>query len=421
MTTTAHPATLLGETSALHEQVVQWRRHLHRHPEVAFHEVHTSQFIFETLSDVRGLTVTRPTATSVLAVLHGARPGPVVAVRADIDALPILEENTVEYRSQIDGAMHACGHDGHTAIVLGLATLLARHQADLPGTVRFIFQHAEELAPGGAEELVNHGVMDGVDHVIGLHLWASLEVGKIGLVSGPTMAAPDNFQCQIIGTGGHAAMPQDCVDPIAIGALVVTALQQVVARTVDPLDPVVVSVTQFIAGTAFNVIPGSALLSGTVRTFDPTLRRSVPKQIEQIIAGLTSAFGATYDFTYERGYRPVINDPALTAQLTRVVERTFDADTLVSLRPTMGGEDFSAYQQKAPGVFAFVGAGNAAEGIVFPHHHARFQIDERSLAVGLRYLTAATLDLLGERQIGERQIGERLLDASGAGATGDHR
>jgi amidohydrolase len=394
MSTSAHPTSLLAEAADLADQVVAWRRHLHRHPEVAFHEVETSRFIATTLEAIRGLTVTRPTATSVLGVLRGAHPGPVIAVRADIDALPILEENDIGYRSGIDGAMHACGHDGHTAIVLGLATLLARHRDVLGGEVRFIFQHAEELAPGGAEELVRHGVMEGVDQVIGLHLWASLETGRIGLISGPAMAAPDNFECRILGKGGHAAIPQDCIDPIAIGAQVVTALQQVVSRTVDPLDPAVVSVTQFIAGTALNVIPGSALLAGTVRSFDPALRESIPAQMERIVAGITSAFGAGYEFRYERGYRPVVNDPALTARLSQVVARTFGDDTLVALRPTMGGEDFSAYQQRAPGVFAFVGAGNVAEGIVHPHHHPRFNIDERSLDIGLRYLTAAALDLL---------------------------
>jgi amidohydrolase len=395
MSILAHPESPLEAVDSVVDQLVVWRRHLHMQPEVAFHEVATSRFIADTLAAIPGLVVSRPTATSVLAVLTGARPGPVLAVRADIDALPILEENDVDYRSRIDGAMHACGHDGHTSIVLGLATLLARHQDTLPGEVRFIFQHAEELAPGGAEELVQQGVMDGVGQVIGIHLWASLETGKIGLISGAAMAAPDNFQCQIIGKGGHAAIPQDCVDPIAIGAQVVSALQQVVSRTVDPLDPVVVSVTQFIAGTTFNVIPNSAFLAGTVRTFDPELRTSVPMRMERIVAGITGAFGATYEFSYERGYRPVVNDPALTDRLRQVVTRTFGHDTLVELRPTMGGEDFSAYQQRAPGVFAFVGAGNVAEGIVHPHHHPRFQIDERSLAIGLRYLTAATLDLLG--------------------------
>ncbi|AMW06467.1 amidohydrolase [Gemmatimonas phototrophica] len=375
-------------------QVIAWRRHLHQHPEVAFHEVNTSQFIADTLNAIGGLEVSHPTRTSVVAELRGALPGRTIAVRADIDALPIHEENDVAYRSNTDGAMHACGHDGHTAIVLGLATVLAAQAHALPGTVRFIFQHAEELSPGGAEELVQHGVMDGVAQVIGLHLWAPMPFGRIGILTGPAMAAPDNFQCTIVGKGGHAAIPHECVDPIAIGAQIVTALQQVVTRTVDPLDPVVLSVTQFIAGTTFNVIPGSAYLAGTVRTFNPDVRRAIPAQMERVITGIAEAFGATVEFHYEMGYRPVVNDPVLCTRLMQVVERTFGPDMLVDMRPTMGGEDFSAYQQRAPGVFAFVGAGNADAGISYPHHHPRFQIDERALDVGLRYLTAATLDLL---------------------------
>lgn len=385
---------VLVAATALAPQVVAWRRHLHQHPEVAFQEVETAQFIADTLGAIPGLTVTRPTRTSVVAELRGAHPGPTIAVRADIDALPIHEENDVEYRSTRDGAMHACGHDGHTAIVLGLATLLAAHATRLPGAVRFIFQHAEELSPGGAEELVQHGVMDGVAQVIGLHLWAPMPVGRIGILAGPAMAAPDNFHCTITGKGGHAAIPHECVDPIAIGAQVVTALQQVVSRTVDPLDPVVLSVTQFIAGTAFNVIPNSAYLAGTVRTFDPALRQSIPAQMERVIRGIAEAFGATVDFHYEHGYRPVVNDRALAERLQTVVARTFDHGTFIDLRPTMGGEDFSAYQQRAPGVFAFVGAGNVRQGIVHPHHHPRFQVDERALDVGLRYLAAATIELL---------------------------
>ncbi len=385
---------LLAEAEQLHAQVVAWRRQLHQQPEVAFQEHRTAQFIRGVLAAIPGLSISRPTETSVMARLVAPLPGPVIVVRADIDALPIHEENDVEYRSQTDGAMHACGHDGHTAIALGLVTLLAPRVDQLRGEVRFIFQHAEELAPGGAEEMVAQGVMDNADHVIGLHVWSPLPVGQIGLISGPAMAAPDTFQCTITGRGGHAAAPHDTIDPIAIGAQVVCALQQVVSRIVDPLDPAVLSITQFIAGTTFNVIPNSAYLAGTVRTFDPELRTTLPAKIERIIAGVTSAFGATYELTYERGYRPVINDPALTARLASVVERTFGADTLSPMRPTMGGEDFSAYQQRAPGVFAFVGAGNVAEGIDFAHHHPRFQIDERSLDIGLRYFTAATVELM---------------------------
>ena len=387
--------SLLDKVHELTPRLVEWRRTLHRRPEVAFQEHETARFIRQMLEQIGELEISRPTETSVMARLVTGRPGPVVAVRADIDALPIHEENDVAYRSEIDGAMHACGHDGHTSIALGLATLLAQHRDRLRGEVRFIFQHAEELSPGGAEEMVRQGVMDGVDHVIGLHLWSSMPVGRIGLIPGPAMAAPDTFECTITGKGGHAAMPHGTVDPIAIGAQVVSALQHVVSRTVDPLDPVVVSVTQFIAGTTFNVIPNSAYLAGTVRTFDPALRAAVPVTIERIIEGVTSAFGATYTFRYGPGYRPVVNDPTLTARLAGVVTNTFGAGTLIDMRPTMGGEDFSAYQQRAPGVFAFIGAGNEDVGIDFPHHHPRFQIDERSLDIGLRYFTAATLDLLG--------------------------
>jgi len=396
--TTTMPAlsaeSLQDEVREMAGQVIRWRRHLHQHPEVAFNEHATSAFIRDVLSGIPGLVITRPTETSVMARLVGRAPGRVIAVRADIDALPVHEENDLPYRSAVDGAMHACGHDGHTAIVLGLATILARHREQLTGEVRFFFQHAEELAPGGAEEMVQAGVMDGVDAVIGIHLWAPMPVGRIGIVSGAAMAAPDNFECTIMGRGGHAAIPHECVDPIVVGAQVVTALQHIVSRDVDPLDPVVVSVTQFHAGTTFNVIPESATLAGTIRSFDPVLRLRVPETMERVIRGVCSAFGATYELKIERGYRPVVNDPATCARLEQVVERTFGEGVLQPTRPTMGGEDFSAYQQKAPGVFAFIGAGNAFEEILYPHHHPRFNIDESSLDIGLRYLTAATLDLL---------------------------
>ncbi len=392
---TLDSSALLTEAQDMAAQVIAWRRHLHQHPEVAFVEHQTAQYIRGVLAGIPGLVVTHPTDTSTMARLVGAAPGRTVAVRADIDALPIHEENDVSYRSRVDGVMHACGHDGHTSIVLALATLLARHRDHFAGEVRFFFQHAEEVAPGGAESMVQQGVMHGVDTVIGIHLWASAPVGRIGIVSGPAMAAPDVFNCTIVGRGGHAAIPQDTIDPIVIGAQIVSALQHIVSRDVDPFDPVVVSVTQFHAGTTHNVIPGTATLNGTVRTFDPALRQRVPERMERIIKGICDAHGATYAFSVERGYRPVVNDPATCARLERVVERTFGPDALLPMRPTMGGEDFSAYLQKAPGVFAFIGAGNAVLETDFPHHHPRFNIDESSLDIGLRYLTAATLELLG--------------------------
>ena len=389
-------STLLESAEALIPQVIGWRRHLHANPEVAFQEHDTARFVREILSGIEGLSISRPTETSVLARLRFDRPGKTIAVRADIDALPIHEENEIEFRSLRNGAMHACGHDGHTAIALALATLFVKHRDMFGGEVRFIFQHAEELNPGGGQQLVDAGVMDGVDAVIGLHLWSTMPVGHIGLISGPAMASPDNFKCTIVGNGGHAAKPNDTVDPIVVAAHVVTALQSVVSRNVDPLDPVVLSVTQLIAGTTFNVIPGSAFMCGTVRTVSEEVRAQVPIDMERIIKGVAEAYGATYEFTFERGYRPVVNDAALTARLVDVVNRDLGKDVLTSMRPTMGGEDFSAYQQKAPGVFAFVGAGNVEAGITYSHHHPRFNIDEKALDVGLQYLVAATADLLLE-------------------------
>lgn len=385
---------LLAEAQTMTDQIIAWRQQLHRRPEVAFKEHETAQFIRAVLATIPGLEISRPTETSVTARLVGPLPGKTVAVRADIDGLPVHEENTVPYRSEIDGAMHACGHDGHTAILLGLVTIMARHQQQLRGEVRFIFQHAEELNPGGAESLVQRGVMDGVDTVIGLHLWASMPVGRIGIVSGPAMAAPDTFDCTIIGAGGHAAIPHDTVDPIVVGAQIVTALQQIVSRHTDPFDPLVISVTQFHAGTTYNVIPNSARIAGTIRTFDAALRNRVPELMKRMINGICDAHGAQYEFVVDRGYRPVINDAAIAKRLEDVVERAFGTNVLLSTRPTMGGEDFSAYLQKAPGVFAFVGAGNEAADIRYPHHHPRFNIDEAALPIGLRYLTAATLELL---------------------------
>ncbi|HET7479660.1 MAG TPA: M20 family metallopeptidase [Rubrobacteraceae bacterium] len=371
-----------------------WRRHLHRNPEVSFHEEKTSQFIYETLESFGGLEISRPTKTSVVARLLGERPGFTLAIRADMDALPIEEENDFEFVSQNPGAMHACGHDGHTAMLLGTAKILAGMKDRIVGEVRFIFQHAEELLPGGAEEMVEAGVMDGVDAVIGIHLWAPMEIGSIGVTYGPMMAAPDKFQISIKGKGGHAAMPHQAVDSIAIGAQVVTNLQHVVSREIDPLDNVVISVTKFTGGTTHNVIPGTVEMMGTVRTLDPAVRERVPEVMERVIRGITSAHGAFYEFEYERGYRPVINDDEVTRVIEETVRETFGDETLEIMRPNMGGEDFSAFQQKAPGTFFYIGAGNEEKGIVYPHHHPRFTIDEDALPYGIKMFTNAAFKLL---------------------------
>lgn len=376
------------------EQAVAWRRHLHQHPELSFHEDETSQFIYDTLLTFPGLIVTRPTRTSVMARLVTDRPGKVLALRADMDALPIQEENEFTFRSTRDGVMHACGHDGHTAMLLAAAQVLAQERARLSGEIRFLFQHAEELFPGGAQEMVDAGVMEGVDLVLGTHLWASLPVGSIQVGAGPLMAAPDTFRIRIIGKGGHAAHPDQTIDSIAIGAQVVTNLQHIVARNNDPLEPLVVSVTRFTAGTADNVIPGTAELGGTVRTFDATLRDRVPELMERIVKGITEAHGASYELHYQRGYRPVINNAEAADLLRSVLVDTFGASSVLPAVPSMGGEDFSAFLQKAPGCFFFLGAGNREKGIDAPHHHPRFTVDETALPMGVRAFVAAALHIL---------------------------
>jgi amidohydrolase len=356
------------------EQVVAWRRRLHRHPEPSFEEHETAAFVAATLAGFDGIEVERPTATSVLGRLRTGRPGPVVALRADIDALPIAEESGVEFASERPGVMHACGHDGHTAMLLGAARVLSG--AELPGgEVRFVFQHAEERAPGGARELVAAGVMDGVDFVYGCHLWTPLEYGKVAARPGPFMAAADFFRLTVRGRGGHAGLPHAAVDTLAAAAEVVTSLQHVVARRLDPLRPAVVTVGSLHAGDAPNVIPGVAELTGTTRSFDPEVRRRLPELIEQVARGVCAAHGAECELEYELGYRPVVNDSGAT----ELVRGAIGDEALAELDPIMGGDDFSAFLEHAPGCYAFVGAGGE-----FPHHHPRFRIDERALATGTR-------------------------------------
>jgi len=372
------------------EDVVAWRRHLHRHPEVSFSEHETSAWVAETLEGF-GLAVERPTETSVVARLRGSTPGPTVALRADIDALPIQEESGVEFASERPGAMHACGHDGHTAMLLGAASQLVAR--DLPaGEVRFIFQHAEELAPGGARELVSAGVMKGVDLIYGCHLWTPLAYGKVAAVPGPFMAAADFFALTITGRGGHAGLPHTAVDTIACAAELVGSLQHIVARRIDPLEPAVVTVGSLHAGDAPNVIPGEAVLTGTTRSFDPGVRALIPKLIDEVARGVCAAHGADHELDFQFGYRPVVNDE----RATRLVREAIGPDELVDIDPIMGGDDFSALLAEAPGCYAFIGAGDEEAGATFPHHHPRFRIDERALETGVRLHVDVALRALKE-------------------------
>lgn len=379
---------------SIRDEVIDWRRYLHKNPELSFQEEKTSQFVYDTLLTFENLEVTRPTEYSVMARLIGNQPGKVLGIRADMDALPIQEENTFEFVSQNPGVMHACGHDGHTAMLLGAAKLLSGMKDKIKGEVRFFFQHAEEYLPGGAQEMVDAGVMDGVDIVIGAHLLANLEVGKIGVIYGPTTASPDEIKITIKGKGGHGAMPHDTIDSIAIGAQVVTNLQHIVSRNTNPLDSHVVTIGSFIGGEASNVIANSVEITGSIRSFGGAVREAAPMLIERIVKGVTEAHGADYDFEYIHGYRPVITDNEVTRVLEETIRETIGEDAISILGPTMTGEDFSAFLQKAPGTFFMVGAGNKEKGIVYPHHHPKFTVDEDSLEYGVNIFVNAVFKYL---------------------------
>ena len=368
---------------------VAWRRHLHAHPELSFCEHQTARFIRETLASFGGLEIDCPTPTSVVARLRSGRPGRTLALRADIDALPIQEESGVDFSSRTTGLMHACGHDGHTAMLLAVARMLVANRTKLTGELRFLFQHAEEVPPGGAAELVAAGALEGVDAVVGCHLRSTLELGKVAALDGACTAAADTFSVRIHGQGGHAAFPHKTVDPIAVSAQAITNLQHIVARNTSPLDSIVVSVTRIAGGTADNIIPETIEFGGTVRSYRQEAREHTRETIARVLNGVTAAHAATYELDYVDGYAPVVNDPHIAA----IVREAAGADRLVETEPVMAGEDFSAYLQVAPGCFFFVGAGHDD---AFPHHHPRFTIDERALPVGIETFTRTALRFLAD-------------------------
>ena len=364
--------------------VLRWRRHIHAHPELSFQEHKTADYIAQQLESFGGLVLTRLTPNSVVADLQGAHPGPRYALRADIDALPIQEENDEPFCSTVPGVMHACGHDAHTAMLLGAAKVLTQCQSALHGSVRFIFQHAEELPPGGAQELVESGVLDGVEKIFGLHVMPNSPTGEVGLKEGVFCASTDNFDITITGKGGHGSMPHLCIDPVVIGAEVVTALQNVVARRIDPLQVPVLTIATFQTGESYNVIPERVKLAGTLRTHHSGVREQVPQLMEQIIAGITAAHGAQYEIHWTRGYVNGDNHPDACAIARQVIVKTLGAGALREVsEPLFGGEDFSSYQQKVPGCFLFIGSGNEKIGATYGVHNPRFRLDEEALQTGV--------------------------------------
>ncbi|MDD5563041.1 MAG: amidohydrolase [Thermoanaerobaculaceae bacterium] len=381
---------LAAEIDPMAGTLVEWRRDFHRHPELAFEERRTSAVVRAFLESL-GIEVRACGRTGLRGVLRGGRPGRTVALRADMDALPVAEIADHDYASENPGVMHACGHDGHMAILMGAAKVLASRRPTLPGTVVFLFQPAEENPPGGAALMIEEGALEGVESIFGLHLWQPLPTGVVGLRAGASMAQADDFEVVVRGRGGHASQPDLTVDPVVVASHVVVAAQTIVSRFTDPRQPVVVSFTTVHGGRIHNIIPDEVTMTGTVRTLDPATQLAVRQRLGELSEATCRLFGATAAFTYKEGYPPVINDAASVDLVRRAAALELGGDAVRTIAPAMGGEDFAYYLQRVPGAFALLGMGDDRP---HPHHNARFDIDETMLPVGVRLMTAVALEML---------------------------
>ncbi len=369
------------------------RRDLHRHPELAFEEVRTAGIVAQRLASLGMEVQTGVGKTGVVAVLEGDHDGPTVLVRADMDALPIVEDNAVEYASMEMGKMHACGHDGHTAIALGVAALLADEREQIHGRVKFVFQPAEEIA-GGAAAMIADGVLADPrpDVSVGLHLWNSMPLGTLGVADGPTMAGCVNFTITVRGKGSHAASPQHSADPVLCAAHILTALQTIVSRNIDPFDTAVISTTMLRAGDAFNIIPEHAELSGTIRYFRDSVCEQVVQRMGEVAMGIASALGCSAELDTMPRTLPVVNNAEVGERLrARFAEVVGEAGLDTNVR-TMGAEDVGLFMTDVPGMYFFVGAQDTTRDAYYAHHHPRFSIDERALPLAAGLLATAVAE-----------------------------
>ena len=372
--------------------VIAVRRDLHQHPELGFEERRTAALVAARLRNL-GYEVTEGIGiTGVAGVMRGSRPGKTIMLRADMDALPIEEENDAAYASQTRGTMHACGHDGHVAMLLGAATLIARRRGGLAGTIVLCFQPAEE-GRGGAKAMVEDGVLErfGVERAYGLHLASAFPTGIVGLREGPFYASSDSIEITIEGAGGHGAAPHFSIDPIYVAGAFIVALQQIVARQIDPLSPAVVTIGAVHAGTTHNVIPSRATLLGTVRAFDADVRAALAERIERVLRGVCESSGATYEFEYLRRYPVTSNDAEQTRYVRALAIAEVGATRVIEAPKLMGAEDFSFFAERVPACFYSVGCHGGPDS-AYPHHHAKFDIDERALETGVRMMTALAFD-----------------------------
>lgn len=375
---------LLSTAAALRQQLVAWRRDFHMHPELGFQEHRSAGLIADQLRELGYRVQTGVATTGVVGLLEGRRPGPVVMLRFDMDALPLAEENEVEYASQNPGVMHACGHDAHMAMGLGVATLLAQHVDEMAGTLKLVFQPGEE-GMNGAEVMVQAGVMEDPrpDVFLATHVWNDAPVGTLNVSPGAVMAAAEKWTCTVRGNGGHGAMPHQTVDPIVAVAQIVSALQTVVSRNVSPLETAVVTVGSVHGGHAFNIIPAQVDLSGTIRTYSPQVREMVLQRVREVIEGVAVACGVVADLEITRLTPAVINDADVASVVRAAAEVVVGPENVLSGGRTMGSEDAAYFMQDVPGCYFFVGSANPERGLNAPHHNPRFDLDEDALVLGV--------------------------------------
>jgi len=379
-----------AEAGTLREQLIAWRRDFHMHPEIGFQERRSACVIADRLGDLGYQVQTGVANTGVVGLLEGVRPGPVVMMRFDMDALPIVEENETGYVSQNTGVMHACGHDGHMAMGLGVATLAAQYRDHMAGTLKLIFQPGEE-GMNGAEVMVKEGVMENPrpDVFLSTHIWNDRPVGTVNVSSGPVMAAAEKWTCTVQGIGGHGAMPHQTVDPIVATAQIVTSLQGIVSRNVSPLETAVVTVGTIHGGDAFNVIPARVDLSGTIRTYDSQVREMVLQRVREVIEGVAAAWGVEIELEIVPLTPAVVCDADVTEVVRAAAEAVIGAENVSSGERTMGSEDAAFFMQEVPGCYFFLGSANAERGLDAPHHNPRFDFDEDALPLGVAILMHA--------------------------------
>lgn len=379
-----------AEAEALREQLVSWRRDFHRHPELALQEHRSAGIVAQVLQDLGYDVETGVAETGIVALLRGDESDPVVMARFDMDALPILEANETAYVSQNRGVMHACGHDGHMAIGLGVATLMARHRDELSGTLKLVFQPGEE-GGDGAKIMVREGVLEDPHPDVALiaHLWNEKAVGTVNVTAGPVMAAAEKWFCTVTGKGGHGALPHRAVDPVVAASHVVTALQTVVSRNVSPLETAVVTVGSIQGGNAFNVIPDCVELSGTIRTYDSDVRENVLRRVREIVENVAAGCGASTDLRITHLTPAVINDPTIVEVVREAAKAVVGPENVASGERTMGSEDAAYFMEEVPGCYFFVGSANSERGLDAPHHSPRFDFDEDALPVGVAVMTEA--------------------------------